>query len=145
MIVEKVVFGLQTFSSLYMLGIIWFVQLVHYPLFQKIRPADFLIYHQTHIRMTGFVIAPVMLLELFSSAYLYLRPDIIGGRLFALINLATVALLWISTFAVQVPLHSKLSLEHSDKTIQKLTLTNWFRTILWTLRAVLLFYIFLFV
>jgi hypothetical protein len=45
----------------------------------------------------------------------------------------------MSTFLVSVPLHNLLQKERNSKIIERLILTNWPRTILWTLRLGLLF------
>jgi hypothetical protein len=46
--------------------------------------------------------------------------------------------IWLSTFALQVPAHEKLILKKDDQQIQKLVKTNWIRTILWSLKLVIL-------
>ena len=46
-----------------MTGLIWFVQLVHYPLFARVGVADFTAYEREHVRRTGLLVAPLMLLE----------------------------------------------------------------------------------
>ena len=62
-------------SALYMVGLIWFVQVVHYPLFQRVGAKDFVPYEQNHQRLTTWVTAPVMLLEaVLSVALVYVLP-----------------------------------------------------------------------
>ena len=43
-------------STLFMTGLIWFVQVVHYPLFSEVEPGDFLRYHAAHPRRTTRVV-----------------------------------------------------------------------------------------
>ena len=42
-----------------LVGIVWFVQIVHYPLFRRV--ADFAPYQWRNIRLTALVAGPVML------------------------------------------------------------------------------------
>ena len=46
-----------------MVGIIWLVQIVHYPLFSRVGAAGFAIYSGAHSRLTGLVVGPPMLVE----------------------------------------------------------------------------------
>jgi uncharacterized membrane protein len=57
----------------------------------------------------------------------------------AFIGLAGLMLVWISTFAVQVPLHSRLQRAGPDaaEAARLLVLTNWVRTLTWTFRGVI--------
>ncbi|GAB4363246.1 MAG: hypothetical protein OHK0021_07170 [Bryobacter sp.] len=126
--------------SLYMTGLIWFVQVVHYPLFDRVGPQNFALYSRDHAARTVFVTAPIMLLELALSGWLLLeRPrDVPPVWLWSLaaMNLA----LFASTFLLQVPLHEKLQSGYSRDAIQALVASNWIRTLLWSLRSVALGY-----
>jgi hypothetical protein len=50
-------------ATLFMVGVIWFVQVVHYPLFARVGTPDFSTYSIRHTRLTGLVVGPAMLLE----------------------------------------------------------------------------------
>jgi uncharacterized membrane protein len=124
-------------TSLYMTGLIWFVQIVHYPLFAQIPIESFKEYEQRHQTLTSFVVAPVMLAELAASiAILAAAPT---NRLFWITS-ALTALVWLSTLLIQMPLHAQLSQTHSLEAIHKLVNTNWLRTVAWSLRSLLLLY-----
>jgi hypothetical protein len=92
-----------------MTGVIWFVQIVHYPLFASVGASDFPEYERRHANRTGYVVAPVMTFELGASFVLawIMRPTqyaVLGSD-----SLALVVLLWVSTFALQVPCHNRLA------------------------------------
>jgi hypothetical protein len=53
----------------------------------------------------------------------------------AFLGLALTAVIWISTFAVQVPLHRKLADGFDVHTHRVLVRSNWIRTVAWTMRA----------
>ena len=123
-----------------MTGLIWFVQVVHYPLMAAVGRDEWINYENTHTRLTSYVVAPGMLLEVLSAAFvLYAavqQPDDIS---IAIVVAATILLagIWASTFFIQVPLHKALSEDHDPQRIAKLVQTNWIRTVLWTTRLVL--------
>ena len=48
-------------ATLFMVGLIWFVQVVHYPLFGSVGREGFAGYSQAHSRLTGFVVGLPML------------------------------------------------------------------------------------
>ncbi len=54
---------LNLFSTVFMTGLIWFVQLVHYPLFDHVADGQFTPYHRQHTRRTTRVVAGPMLVE----------------------------------------------------------------------------------
>lgn len=45
-------------ATLFMVGLIWFVQVVHYPLFAKVGPDVFVPYAASHGNLTGLVVGP---------------------------------------------------------------------------------------
>ena len=85
-----------------MAGLAWFVQVVHYPLFAGVGAQGFADYEREHQRRTGFVVVPAMLCEAACAGLLLLLaprdPWVLAGA-------GLLAAIWISTFAVQVPLH----------------------------------------
>lgn len=132
---EEWVFRLHLLLSLYMLGLIWFVQVVHYPLMGKVGRAVFVDYENAHTRLTSWVTAPPMLVELGTGLlllYWYMGDWFWWG------NAVGMGLIWASTFFIQVPLHAALSQQFDETQHRQLVHTNWIRTVVWTLRAVAL-------
>jgi len=118
-------------STLAMAGLIWFVQIVHYPLMGAVGSREFVAYEQAHTRRTTWVVGPLMLAEAVTAGMLALaRP----GTL-TLAGAALLAVIWLSTAALQVPLHRRLSSGRSDAAIASLVRGNWIRTAAWTARA----------
>jgi len=121
-----------------MAGIIWFVQVVHYPLFAAVSGPDAPAYARENQQRTSLVVLPPMLVEAAAAGWLAASPPPAIGRGPALAGLVLVALLWLSTLAVQMPLHGRLATDgHMAATVTALVRSNWPRTILWTARAVL--------
>ena len=128
---------LQVGATLAMVGLIWFVQIVHYPLFSEVGRDNFPRYERDHQRLTTWVVAPLMLTELATAALLFrIRPDGLGtGALW--LGLALLAIIWLTTYLVQVPQHAALAQAFDDQMQRRLVLGNWIRTVAWSVRGVL--------
>jgi hypothetical protein len=126
----------QAVASGMMAGIIWFVQVVHYPLFAAVPGGGG--YARENQARTAQVVLPPMLVEAAVAAWLAVEPPAAVGRGPALVGLALVGLLWASTLAVQMPLHGRLARDgHAPAIVAALVRSNWPRTLLWTARAAL--------
>jgi hypothetical protein len=64
-------------ATLFMTGLIWFVQIVHYPLMSSVGRAEWVEYERRHLRRTTAVVAPAMLIEL--GCALLLAAATLGG------------------------------------------------------------------
>lgn len=128
-------------ATLYMTGLVWFVQVVHYPLFGQVGKPGFAGYEAAHTRLTTFVVAPPMLVEALTAVLLLsVRPRFAPTAAMAA-GTALVALLWLSTFLVQVPRHGVLAAGYNARAHSVLVATNWLRTAAWSARAVLLLWV----
>lgn len=120
-----------------MVGIIWFVQIVHYPLFDHLGSEVAASYAYEHQRRTGWVVGPVMLIEMGSAVILGLfRPPQVPFLLIVT-GLVLIAVVWASTFFVQIPIHATLLNGFDGRLQRRLVLTNWLRTVAWTARGIL--------
>jgi hypothetical protein len=120
-----------------MVGLIWIVQTVHYPLFAKVGSETFPSYQKSHTTRITFIVMPLMFTELGTALALCALPLSPVAHQIAVIATALLGIIWLSTFLVQVPLHDALLKGFSAPHHQKLVRTNWIRTIAWTLRGVL--------
>jgi hypothetical protein len=128
-------FFLNVISAFLLTGVIWTIQIVHYPSFHYIDKMSFTNFHHFHERRISIIVMPLMLIELTTSTALYINN--MSSIVFAL-NLLIVVLIWCSTFFIQVPIHSILSQKKDKKLIEKLVNTNWIRTFLWSMRMLLI-------
>lgn len=133
----QIVLLLHVAATLFMVGVIWFVQIVHYPLMASIGRAEFTAYEQAHTRRTAWVVGPPMLLELATGlVLLWARPAGVSLTL-SLVGIALLAILWVSTQFIQVPCHERLSRGFDPAVHRRLVSTNWVRTAAWSLRGFL--------
>jgi hypothetical protein len=133
----RLVFLLHFASTWFMVGLIWFVQIVHYPLFARTGTAEFPVYEQTHSAWTTWVVGPPMLVEgITALLLLWFRPAGIS-TLAIVIGLGLLGVLWLSTAFLQVPCHELLARGFDPVVHQRLVSTNWIRTLAWSLRGLL--------
>lgn len=138
---EKILFVSQIFSTLYLTGLIWVIQIVQYPFFAHFKGEDFTKYHAAYTFWITPIVAPMMILEIITSILILFYPPqdvtfnlLIGGLVLAVI-------VWLSTFFIQVPLHERLGADFDLNVANSLVYTNWIRTVAWSLRAVLMIYL----
>ena len=117
-----------------MVGVIWYVQLVHYPLMAGWPHDAFGEWEAAHRLRTGWIVMPVMLVEGLAAAWLLaMRPAGVPAWLVG-IGAALLLLVWGSTFLVQVPCHETLARGWDDAVHARLVASNWLRTVAWSLR-----------
>lgn len=128
-----------------MFGVIWVIQLVHYPLFAGLDESTLGEWHKFHTRRITYLVAPLMVGELaLSIGYAWMAASLAG-----FVALVLTVGVWIATFTWSVPLHESLAQIESDsganlrEIIRRLVLTNWARSLLYTLKAILLIVLFL--
>lgn len=131
----------QIAATLFMTGLIWYVQVVHYPLFRLADPARFAEFELDHSRFTTRVVVPPMLVELATAIWLVIAPHPLFPRPIAFAGLALLVVIWGSTWGLQVPQHVVLSDGYDESAHDRLVRTNWIRTISWTLRSALLLFV----
>ena len=124
-------------ATLTMVGVIWFVQIVHYPLFARVGLDGFRRYEMDHQRLTAWVVGPPMLVELITASLLVWWQPVGLSLTMSWIGLALVLSIWAVTYSVQVPQHASLILRYDGAVQRRLVLGNWYRTFAWTTRGLL--------
>jgi uncharacterized membrane protein len=124
-------------ATLYMTGLIWLIQVVHYPLLAKVGAEGYTRYQASHERLITRVVGPPMLIEMGCAIWLLIaRPK--GVPMWMIYTgLALVVIAWLSTVFLQVPQHHKLGSGFDPVAHGKLVSTNWIRTIAWSTRGAL--------
>lgn len=122
-------------ATLAMLGLVWFVQVVHYPMFALVGGDGFRAYSQEHSRRTGWVVGPLMLLEAATAlALLVVRPDGVPA-LAVWLGAALLVGAWALTWWLAVPCHRRLERGFDAVVHRRLVRGNGFRTAAWSLRG----------
>lgn len=130
---------LLTFAScLFMTGVIWVIQLVHYPSFFFVSDYWFADFHHFHTRSIILIVGPAMAVELgtaISLSFFYFSQLPLA---FNIAQCVLVLLTWAITGLRFVPLHDQLGIKNEPETIDKLVANNWSRTVGWTARSIVL-------
>lgn len=132
---------IQTFCSLYMTGLIWFVQLVHYPMLADVPRERFVEFERIHQARTFWAVGPPMLLEMATAAlFFWLRPQEVPAWA-PWVGLGLLLLVDGSTAVFFGPQHGRLSKGFDEKLHRQLVNWNWLRTFGWTARGMLLLWL----
>jgi hypothetical protein len=132
---NDVILIVHAMSTLAMVGLIWFVQVVHYPLLARLDTDSSPRLALENQRRTSRVVVPLMLAEGTTATLLVFQSVSWVDRTLSATGLALLAIIWISTVAVQMPCHRRLAEAYDETDARRLVSTNWVRTIAWTLRG----------
>lgn len=125
----------QVVGSVGMFGVIWMVQLVHYPLMRFVSASEFPRFETEHRVRISWVVGPLMLVEgLCVLAFVFAPPPGLDWWLPWAGAIAEAAAIG-TTVAVSAPLHERLNSHFDPALLDRLIATNWIRTIAWTARA----------
>lgn len=122
-------------AAWYMTGLIWFVQVVHYPLMARVGRHQFAEYEKVHTRLTTWVVGPPMLVEAGTSVALFYWQPSSFGLVWIVIATGLLFVAWLSTAVFSVPMHSRLERGFDESAHRWLVKTNWLRTGAWSLRG----------
>ena len=120
-----------------MVGVIWVIQLVHYPSFHFIELKQYTTFQRFHMSRISFVVIPAMLTELFTLILIIISTDPIDTLL--TVSGLLLVLIWLMTAVFFSGVHKKLTLGYNKTVVDNLVTLNWFRTLLWTLRFLLIY------
>ena len=133
----KILSEVHFLSTSLMVGIIWVIQLLHYPTFHFIKESDYVEFQHFHMLRISFIVVPAMIIELLSGFMLvyYFRSNLL------ILCLIILLVIWLITFVFFTKLHQSLLGGYDKIIVDKLVQINWSRTVLWSLRLIILIYI----
>jgi uncharacterized membrane protein len=132
----------QWMATWYMVGLIWMVQVVHYPMFDRVGEEQFRQYEADHNRLISPIVGIPMLVELATATwFVFAAWPGASSRGWAIAGLIMIAAIWLTTAFVSVPCHARLAQGFDHQTHRLLVSSNWIRTILWTARGLMLSYL----
>jgi hypothetical protein len=125
----------QVVASVGMFGVIWIVQVVHYPLMRFVSGLEFARFETAHRMRISWVVGPLMAVEgVCVLAFLFAAPAGLTWWLpWAGAGAEAVAI--GTTVLVSAPLHERLNAHFDPATLDRLIATNWIRTVAWTARG----------
>ncbi len=128
-------------STWMMVGVIWLIQLNHYPLMALVGPDGYIEYQRRHMRLISFVVGPPMLVE--GITMLAIAAGLVDGVSIAagLGGLVLGAVAYGSTALWFAPAHGRLSTGFDADLHRRLVHANWIRTVAWTGRGAFALYV----
>jgi hypothetical protein len=117
-----------------LLILIWLVQVIIYPGFHRIPPDIFIDYHRWYVNRISCIVLPLMISEIGITTWWLMDAGTPG----AIISTLLVVIIWSSTFLLQVPIHNRLKSGKKEALIRRLVVTNWIRTIAWSLKSLVI-------
>ena len=122
-------------SMLMLVGLIWFVQVVHCPQFARVGIDRFTHYQSQHFRLTTWVVALPMLVEAVTSVALIWKSPAQDLELASWGGLSMVIVNWVSMAVLQVPRLNALTTGFDFQAHRGLVLSNRIRTVAWSMRG----------
>lgn len=128
------IFLVHSTSALLMTGVMLVIHFLHYPSFEYISLNKSTSFHEFHSKRITFIVFPLMFTELLSSIILaYINLDITN-----IIILSLTFLTWFITLNFCVKDHKNLRISFSIDNQKRLLRSDLFRTIVWTLKSILI-------
>ena len=125
---------LQVAVTGYLVGLIWLIQLIHYPAFRHIEESRWGQFHQAHSAVMGWLAGGPMIISLLVGGWLAYA----AGDVRQYVALGCEVLAWMVTFGLSVPEHTRLANGKDGAVISRLIGWNWVRTAAWTVKLVVL-------
>jgi hypothetical protein len=136
-VVNSTLLLIHASATWYMVGLIWLIQVVHYPLMQMVGRAEFVPYSLRHQQAITPVVGIPMLIEVVTAVVLLVQDPYLRRSGWFLASCVLLVVIWVSTAFWQVPLHRDLLDGHAAERVNSLVLSNWVRTIAWSARGLI--------
>lgn len=125
------------FLTFFMTGVIWLIQLIHYPSFSFIDKNKYSKFQTFHMNKITPIVGPIIILEVSTGFYLLYFFN--SESIFFLINFLINILILMMTIIVFGTIHKKLIDGFKTSLFKKLISLNWIRTFLWSLKSIFIF------
>jgi hypothetical protein len=131
---------LHFFVTSALTGLIWTIQVVHYPLFSYVATDRFVRFEQTHSFRISTLVGPLMGTELVCALIIAWKRSAEFPTVLAWGSLALLMLIHLCTVIFSVRAHTVLGRGFDSTAHRMLVRTNWIRTVGWSVRSVLAAY-----
>jgi hypothetical protein len=123
-------------ATLVLVGVIWTIQVVHYPLFAAVGADGFVAYEAAHsTRITALIALPWAVQGL-TTIILLVAPPAGVPRWLVWLAAVLAALPVLVTVTMSVPAHQQLAGGFDVAAHARLVTTNWLRTVAWSAHGV---------
>jgi hypothetical protein len=138
---SNIVLLLNLVISIFLTGVISYMQFVHFPLYKTIRPRHFLKYEIQFKYLTTYFMGVLFGIEIIAAVLLFFLY--VGDwPYFMWTYIALTAINYGVTFLYTVPLHNELTRRYAPFKIRELIRVNKVRAAGWTVKALIALYLF---
>ena len=122
-------------ASMFMVGLIWTIHYVHYPLFAYVGESTYASFQAEHVERIGrLLILPwlaegITLISILAIAFIGKQKEL---RVLAVINAVAMAVVLVLSGFWSAPAHAKLADGFDESVHQQLMTVNLIRTFAWT-------------
>jgi len=127
----------QTAAAWYSAGFIWTMQILNYPLLDRVDASSFKAYETAHNRRFAAVVAPGVIVALVTGVSLFFVRVASVPKIAPMMGGALIVVILVSTVIWQAPAHGRLAQGFDARVHATLVRTNWIRTVAWTALALL--------
>lgn len=124
-------------ATWFLVGLIWIIQVVHYPSFDAIGREGYQEFQRKHMSGMGAVVGPPWLVEGISVLAVFFAAPTTGALILATIGGLLEAVVIGVTVLLSIPAHEKLTSGYDKAAHHRLVRTNWIRTVAWTARGII--------
>ena len=128
---DQLFLKINIYSNIYLIAISIIVQFIIYPSFKNYYNSNFRSFHNSYTKKMFFIVGPIMIIELLTTLYLVIKNTFLFPS-------TIVALIWLTTFFLIVPVHNSLNSAFSIRTHKKLLRLNIVRTSFWVLKLLII-------
>ncbi|MFM7870452.1 MAG: hypothetical protein ACKPBG_02060 [Actinomycetota bacterium] len=125
-------------ATWFMVGLIWTVHVVHYPLFAYVGPDEYVVFQAEHVRRIGMVLVVPWAVEgicILALLVLAMRSKSRALLLPALLGAAAMGVVLIMSGLFSAPAHGELADGFDADVHADLMRADLIRTIAWTMRG----------
>lgn len=133
----NVIVALNAASALVMTGVIWFVQVVHYPLLAIVPVENAKVVAGEHQSRTARVVGAPMAVEGVTTLWLMFDRPVGVSWMWTWAGGVCVAVALLCTVLLSVPRHARMAEKPDAQVGRELVVTNWPRTVAWSLHGII--------
>ena len=124
-------------ATWFLVGLIWTIQVVHYPSFDAIDPATYNEFQQRHMTKMGSLVGPPWLVEGVLVLVIFVTAPTAFTIALAVVGGLLEAVVIGVTLRASIPAHEALTSGFEPDAHRVLLRTNWLRTWAWSGRGLI--------
>ncbi len=122
---------IQCAAFWFMAGVTWTLQILNYPLLEKINSGTFASYQEAHNKRFGKVMIPGVLVSVLTTILLFFNLPFAVSFTVPVIQTIILLIITGSAAVYAAPAHKRLEKNFDQVPVRSLIMTNWLRLFAW--------------